>query len=110
MADLINLSAKTILINATATASTAVQLPDKGHTIRLANEGPSTVYVAVGATGVLATLPATTFSGATRTSTAILPGEDASFTLNAYGGESYLSTICDTGKTARLFVQVGEGL
>lgn len=111
MADLINVSARSVLINATATASASIQLPESGHTIRLANEGPSTVYVAVGPTGTLATLPATTFAAATRTSTAVLPGEDASFTLNWFGNnERFVSAICDTGKTARLFVQVGEGL
>lgn len=111
MADLINVSSKTVTINATATASTAIQLPESGHTIRLANEGPSTVYVAVGPTGTLATLPATTFAGANRVSCPILPGEDASFTLNWFGNsERFISAICDTGKTARLFVQVGEGL
>jgi hypothetical protein len=111
MADLINASAKHVIINATATASTALQLPEQGHTIRLANEGPSTVYVAVGPTGTLATLPATTFAGATRTSTAVLPGEDACFTLGWHSNnERYISAICDTGKTARLFVAVGEGV
>jgi hypothetical protein len=111
MADLINVSSKCVIINATATASSSLQLPESGHTIRLANEGPSTVYVAVGASGITATLPSTTFASATRTSTPVLPGEDASFTLNWFGNnERYVSAICDSGKTARVFIQIGEGL
>lgn len=110
MADFINASARTISVSVTSTASSPTQLPERGNTLRVANEGPSTVYIAVGGAGVAATVPGTSFATATTTSTPVLAGEDTAFTVNWTGGETHLSAICASGQTARLFVQAGEGV
>lgn len=102
-----------ISVAATAAALTAVALPignlleQAGAGIiqlRLVNEGPSVVFIATGASGVLATLPTTT---ATTTCNAVLPGSDMVLTLP--GSHRFISTICRAAGTAVLTVYAGMG-
>lgn len=106
MADLIGASANTILIPVSTTASASVQLPDSGLTLRVVSEGPSTCFFAVGVTGVQATVPTATKS---KTSTPVIAGSDVCFSIAYPAGERFISFICDTGGSARVWVQVSEG-
>ena len=96
-----------ITVPATATALVAVALPtSQGSAVRIVNEGSSIVFVALGLSSVLATLP-TTGTGAV-TCTPILVGEDVIFARNPYT-DTFISTICRAAGTATLTVQCGEG-
>lgn len=104
-------SALGITVAATASALTAVALPqgsdtNAGNSIRIVNEGPNICFIALGASTVLATLPTT--GAGTRTCVPVLAGEDVilSRTPNT---DVYISTICRAAGTATLTVQIGEG-
>ena len=100
-------SSSGISVPATATALVAVAMPtSQGSGVRVVNEGPSVVFIAIGASTVLATLP-TTGTGAV-TCTPVLVGEDVIFARNPYT-DTFISTICRSAGTAVLTVQCGEG-
>jgi len=97
--------AKTLPITVTASASVSAALPGQGNSLRVVNEGPNVAFFSVGAGAQTATLPNAT---PTATSTPILPGEDASFTI-PNDAVYNISAICRASGTATLDVQVGEG-
>lgn len=93
-------------VSVTSTASVAVNLPGKGNTIRMVNEGPNNAYFAIAASNPVATVPTTT---PLSTCTPILAGEDLSLTIPA--DQTYMiSAICRATQTAILVMQVGEGV
>lgn len=111
-------------ITVTDTASTSTALPAIGNVIRIVNEGPSVAFVSVGTGTQTATLPNAT---PTATSTPILAGEDAVFSIpnpqpvynTGAAGSTHpyapptpynISAICRSGGTATLDVAVGEGV
>ena len=102
-----------ITVAATSSALTAVALPvgadvtNSGNVIRIVNEGPNICFVALGAAGVLATLP-TTGAGVT-TCVPVLAGSDIVLSRSPLV-DRYISTICRAAGTATLTVQVGEGI
>lgn len=99
-------TSKTLEIDVTATASTSKALPGQGDTIRIVNEGPNTVYCAIGTGTQTATIPSTSTPNAT--STAVLSGTDVIF--NIASDQIYnISMICRAAGTATVEVQVGEG-
>lgn len=101
-----SIQAKTLEIDVTSTASTSIALPGQGNSIRIVNEGPNIAFVSVGAGAQTATLPST--SAPTATSTPVLNGEDSMFTIP--NDQIYnISAICESGQSATLDVQVGEG-
>ena len=97
-----------ITVAATSTALTAVALPvvTGCNQLRVVNEGPSPCFFATGASTVAAPLPTT--GAGVNTCNAILPGEDAVFSIGS--ADLYISTICRTAGTATLSVYVGNGL
>ena len=100
-------SSAAITVPATAVALVAVLLPTgQGSAMRIVNEGPNVVFVAIGASSVLATLP-TTGTG-TVTCTPVLVNEDLILARNPYT-DLYISTICRAAGTATLTVAIGEG-
>jgi len=103
--NLFSAQSKTILVAATTTASTSVAMPAAGNTVRLVNEGPNNVYVAIGATAQTATLPAA--GAGTATCTPVLVGGDITLSIAADSAQQ-ISAITRTG-TASLNIQVGEG-
>lgn len=93
-------------VSATATASTAVQLPQMCSSVRIVNEGPNIAFVAIGPTSsTTATLPA---AGATNTCTPI-PVGDVTLSISNQG-QQWISAICRAAGTAVMTVQMGEGL
>jgi hypothetical protein len=102
----INCSSPGITVAATATVLTAVELPGNGSVIRIVNEGPNIVFVALGGPTVAATLPGS--GDGTITSTAVLAGSDVVFSRDTTT-ETYISTICRASGTATLTVMTGEG-
>ena len=100
-------TANTKTVAATASALTAVALPTgAGNQVRIVNEGPNICFVALGAAGVLATLPTT--GGGVTTCTPVLAGEDVILTRSPTV-DINISTICRASGTATLTVSVGEG-
>jgi hypothetical protein len=97
---------KTLPISVTSTASASAALPGQGNTLRIVNEGPNVAFVSVGSGSQTATLPNAT---PTTTSTPILAGHDASFTI-PNDAIYNISAICRASGTALLDVQVGEGI
>lgn len=97
--------AKTLPISVTATASTSANLPDRGRTVRIVNEGPNDAFVSIGKGTQTATLPNAT---PTTTSTPVLAGSDVTLSIPDSSGLA-ISAICRAGGTATLDVQVGEG-
>lgn len=99
--------AKALDISVTSTASSSASLPAIGSTVRIVNEGPNICFVSIGTGAQTATLPSS--SSPTVTSTPIPPGD---FALSIPPTDSVLaiSAICRSGQTARLTVQVGEGI
>lgn len=95
-----------ISLSATASALAAVALPTTGNAIRIVNEGPNIVFVSIGSSSVLATVPS---ASATQTSTPILVGVDTIFSRQI-DRDLFISTICRSAGTATLTVQCGEGL
>lgn len=97
---------KTLDISVTSTASTSGALPGQGNTLRIVNEGPNVCWVSVGSGAQTATLPSAVTPVAT--CTPIMPG-DVSLTIPADAVYN-ISAICRASQTARLSVQVGEGI
>ena len=96
-----------ISVSATAVALTAVALPHSdGNSIRIVNEGPNIVFVALGASDVLATLPAT--GAGTRTCTPVLSGADVVLRRDPQI-DKFISTICRAAGTATLTVHIDVG-
>lgn len=91
-------------VNATTTASTAVNLPSKGGSVRVVNEGTVAAFVAISADGSNAVLPG---AGALRTSATILPGTDSVFRIDS-SVWLQISAITRSGTTT-LQVYVSEG-
>ncbi len=101
----------TIAISATSNASTPVAVPGTGSVLRCVNEGPNASFLAVSISPTNATLPS---ANSSRTSTAILPGEDVVFTA-PHGSPAnpvtlYVSAICRAASTATLLISSGEGI
>ena len=94
-------------VAATATVLTAVEIPGDGSVLRVVNEGPNIVFIAVGGPTVAATLPGA-YPGVV-TCTAVLAGSDVVFSRDTTT-ETYISTICRAASTATLTVMTGEGL
>lgn len=105
-------TALTITVAATASALTAVALPvgadttTVGNSIRIVNEGPNICFIAMGASTVLATLPAN--GAGVTTCIPVLSGEDLILTRSPLV-DRFISTICRSSGTATLTVSVGEG-
>ena len=98
--------AKTLDISVTSTASTSTALPGAGPCVRLVNEGPNQCWVSIGSGAQTATLPDATTPVATCTPVAVgdcVLGIPSSATLN-------ISAVTRASQTARLSVQVAEGL
>lgn len=89
----------------TTSGATSVALPGRGETIRIINEGPNIAYLSIGVGAQTATLPSAT---AKATSTPVLAGTDATFSLPDVAGLQ-IAAICGTG-TATLDIQVGNGV
>lgn len=105
VAKLFPANAKTLSIAVTTSASTAVDLPNTGNSIRIVNDGAVTAFVSFfGA----ATVPVATEGGAVNTCTPILAGEDTTFSLPGNGQIYRVSAITATS-TATLYVSVGDG-
>lgn len=99
----------TINVTGTSSALTGAAMPGvtgAGTCVQFVNEGPNTVFVALGATAaVAAQLPSGTPS---TTSMPILAGEIAIYSRNP-NTDLFISTICRATQTAVLNVSVGEG-
>ena len=94
-------------IAVTQTASTGVQINADPlcDVYQFINTGTSIAYVAVANDQNITAAIAS--PGSPANGTPILPNE---IVLYRYGPNSYVSAICDTGKTTNLFVTVGEGM
>lgn len=100
-------SSPAITVPSTAAALVAVPLPNsQGNSVRIVNEGPNIVFIALGGSSVLATIP-TTGSGV-NTCTPVMVNEDLILTRNPYA-DFYISTICRAAGTATLTVACGDG-
>lgn len=98
-------NAKTILIAVTTSASTAVDLPSTGNSIRIANGGAVPAFVSIFGP---ATVPVATEGAAVTTCTAVLAGEDVTFSLPDNGQIYRFSAITGTSTTT-LYVSVADG-
>lgn len=97
---------KTLDLSVTSTASTSGALPGQGNSLRIVNEGPNICWVSVGTGTQTATLPAT--SSPVATCCPVPPG-DYVFTIPNDQVYNY-SAITRASQTARLSIQVGEGV
>lgn len=104
--NLFSAQATTIALTANATASAAALLPFSCSTIRIVNEGPNVMFVAVGDSAVAATLPQA--APGNMKATAVLPSSD--ITMGIAAGAQYISAICRAAGTAVASVQTGEGM
>ncbi len=105
--NLFSAQATTFSLSSSAVASVAVLIPFSANGIRIVNEGPNVMFVAVDTRStVLATLPGAVPGGVT--STPVLPNSD--ITLGIAFGQQYISTICRAAGTAVASVSVGEGM
>ena len=104
--NLFNAQAKTLDISVTAAASTSQALPNQGNNVRIVNEGPNIAFVSIGAAVQVATLPSAVTPVATCTP---VPVGDITLSIPA-GAVQNISAICRASQTARLSVQVGEGM
>lgn len=94
-----------VKIAATATPSTAIQLPVDPAVLRLMNRGPNPVYVSlVDDAAALAAIPGASFTPAYTVSVAV--GDSINI---AIGALRFLSTICEATETATLIVNAGDG-
>lgn len=99
--------AKALDVSVTSTASTSIALPAVGSAIRIVNEGPNICFVSIGVAAQTAVLPHS--SVPTNTSTPVPPG-DYCLSIPPTDTALNFSAICRSGQTARLTVQVGEGI
>lgn len=96
----------TSLIAVTQTASTGAQfasVPTGASQVQFVNAGPNQVYVAQAATATNAVIPT---AGTPANGMPIPAGAICTYSIPPL---AYLSFICDTGKTATLYVTRGEG-
>lgn len=101
------ITAKTLDISVTASASSSTALPGQPcNVVRIVNEGPNICFVSIGSGAQTATLPSSVTP--TVTSSPVPPG-DYTFTI-ANDVVYNISAICRPSQTARLSVQVGEGV
>lgn len=100
-----NVTAKTLPISVTTSASSSTALPGQGTVVRIVNEGTAAAFVAIGEGAQVATLPNATPTG---TSTPILPGTDVTFSIPSSSIWN-ISAITRTSTTT-LDIQVGEGI
>ena len=105
--NLFSAQATCIAINVTATASTPVLLPFAANGVRIVNEGPNTVFVAIATTSTNATLPVA--APGSMTATPVLAGSDVTLGMTA-SAPNYISAICRAAGTAVLTVAPGEGV
>lgn len=106
--NLFSAQAATIAVSGSAVASAAVQLPFIANGVRIVNEGPNVVFVAISnRSNTTATLPAGT---ATQTCTPVLSGSDVTLSMEANTAANYISVICRAAGTAVLSVSTGEGM
>ena len=96
----------TLDVSVTSTASTSTALPAAGNSIRIVNEGPNIAFASIGTDTQTATLPATSSPVATCTP---IPVGDITLTIPASAILNF-SAICRASQTARLSIQVGEGI
>ena len=102
-----NVGAPGINVTATTGALTAVALPTSaGSNVLIYNEGSANVWVAIGASGVAATLP-TTGAGA-KTCLPVPAGSIQVFTRDP-ANDLFISTIT-RASTANITVCVGDGV
>jgi hypothetical protein len=99
--------AKTLDISVTSTASTSIALPSMGGSIRIVNEGPNYCFVSIGSGAQTATLPHASVPVATCTP---VPVGDITLSIPPTDTALNISAVCRASQTARLSVQVGEGL
>ena len=110
-----SVQAKVLKIAVTGTASASIRLPEYGHNLRVVNEGTATVFIHVTQGSATATVPGTTYTGSVSTSTPILSGEDAMFTIlpvtPGVGTDSQVWNISAItgGGGSTIYVSVGEG-
>jgi P pilus assembly chaperone PapD len=104
IANLFSAQSKVTTVNATTTASAAVQLSNSGNTLRVVNEGPNAAFICVADTAALAvaTLPT---NGVT-TSCYVASGADVTFSI-PNDSNKFVSAICRTG-TAVIEFYAGE--
>lgn len=101
-----NAQAKTLDISVTSTASTSIALPGTGGSVRIVNEGPNICFVSIGSGTQTATLPHSSVPVATSTPVAV--GDCVlSIPVDAVYN---ISAITRASQTARLSVQVADGL
>lgn len=100
--------AKTLDVSVTSTASSSIQLPGTGNSVRIVNEGPNVCFVSIGEGAQTATLPVATYAAATFTSTPVAVGDCVLGVPNS--GSIQISAITRATQTARLSVQVSEGV
>lgn len=94
-------------IAATQTPSTAIQISADPlcDVYQFINTGTAIAYIAVGnSKDIQAAIAAPNVPA---NGTPILPNE---IVLYRFGPNSWISAICDTGKTTNLFITVGEGM
>ncbi len=107
MQTLFSVKSPGITVAATDAALSAVALPlSSGNTVRIVNESADVAFVALGATGVAATLPTT--GAGVGTCSAVLPGKEV-YLRRDPTKDLFISTICRSTKTATLSVYVGDG-
>jgi len=99
----------TVVISATTTASSAVQVPSStlgGNQYRIINSGSVVVILGYGPTSALANAGAATIPSSTQANCLpLLPGTDEIIT---FAPNAYFSANCTTG-TATLYITPGDG-
>lgn len=105
--NLFSAQAATIALTGGTVASTPVQLPFRANGVRIVNEGPNVVFVAIAPTATAATLPA---AGAAQTCTPVLAGSDVTLCMAMDTAANFISVICRAAGTAVLSVSTGEGM
>lgn len=107
--NLFSAQANTTALSATATATVAVQLPFSANGVRIVNEGPNVVFVAIDSRStVTATLPGA--APGAQTCTPVLAGSDVTLSMASGAAPNYISVICRAAGTAVLSVSTGEGV
>ena len=102
---LFNATAPAVTAPSTAVASSALALPaGGGNSIRVTNEGPNILFLALGDSSVAATLPTT--GAGTRTSTPIPVGISI---LRRDPKDTHFSVINRAAGTSVATIQIGEG-
>lgn len=104
---LVAAGAPTITVSATTSASTSVDLPSIGETVRIVNEGTANVYLSIGSGTQTATVPPAAGSAGLSTCLTVLAGTDVSFRIPD-NKQCQVSAITSAG-TATLRIQVSNG-